>query len=94
MSSEEKAFVFPEIKEAPSRFRNALGKYRVSISKACNNCGLCLELCPYGVYKKGMKRPKAASDHLCLGFPCAQNDFYCVNKCPQKAISLTHKPFL
>ncbi len=43
MSSEEKAFVFPDIKEAPSRFRNALGKYRVSISKACNNCGLCLE---------------------------------------------------
>ena len=92
MSSEEKAFVFPEIKEAPSRFRNALGKYRVSVSKACNNCGLCLELCPYGVYKKGMKRPKAASYHLCLGFPCAQNDFYCVNKCPQKAISLTLNP--
>jgi glutamate synthase domain-containing protein 2/ferredoxin len=92
MSSEEKAFVFPEIKEELSRFRSALGKYRVSISKACNNCGLCLEICPYGVYKKGMKRPKAASDHLCLGFPCAQNDFYCINKCPQKAISLTQNP--
>jgi glutamate synthase domain-containing protein 2/ferredoxin len=92
MSSEEKAFVFPEIKEAPSRFRNALGKYRVSISNACNNCGVCLEVCPYGVYKKGMRRPKAASDHLCLGLSCAQKSFYCVSKCPQKAISLTLNP--
>jgi glutamate synthase domain-containing protein 2/ferredoxin len=92
MSSEEKAFVFPAIKEAPSRFRNALGKYRVSISKACNNCGLCLELCPYGVFKKGMKRPKAASDHLCLGLSCTQKTFYCAGKCPQKAITLTLNP--
>jgi len=92
MSSEEKVFVFPDIKEAPSRFRNALGKYRVSISKACNNCGVCLEVCPYGVYKKGMKRPKAASDHLCLGFSCIQKTFYCVSKCPQKAITLTQNP--
>jgi glutamate synthase domain-containing protein 2/ferredoxin len=92
MSSEDKAFIFPEIKEVPSRFRNALGKYRVSISKACNNCGICLEACPHGVFKKGMKRPKAASDHLCLGFSCVQKSFYCAGKCPQKAISLTLNP--
>jgi glutamate synthase domain-containing protein 2/NAD-dependent dihydropyrimidine dehydrogenase PreA subunit len=92
MSGEKNAFVFPEVKQMPSRFRNALGKYRVSISKACNNCGVCLELCPYSVYKKGMKRPKVASDHFCLGFSCAQNAFYCVNRCPQKAISLTLNP--
>ncbi len=85
-------FVFPEIKEVPSRFRNALGKYRVSIGKECTNCGLCLEACPYGVFKKGVKRPKVASDHFCLGFSCVRNEFYCVNKCPQKAISLTLKP--
>ncbi len=92
MSHDRDAFVFPEMKEAPSRFRNALGKYRVSISKACNNCGLCIELCPYGVYKKGMKRPKALSDHLCLGYACTSNDFCCVNRCPEKAISLTLNP--
>jgi len=92
MSHEINDFVFPEIKEVPSRFRNALGKYRVSIGKECTNCGLCLEACPYGVFKKGVKRPKVASDHFCLGFSCARNEFYCVNKCPQKAISLTLNP--
>ncbi len=92
MSQDRNTFVFPEIKQAPSRFRNALGKYRVAISKACNNCGLCLELCPYGVYKKGTKRPKASSDHLCLGFACVRNEFYCVGRCPEKAISLTLNP--
>lgn len=80
------------VKEAPSRFRNALGKYRVSINRDCNNCGLCIELCPYGVYKKGQKWPRASADHFCIGFPCNKNDFYCVNKCPQKAISLTVNP--
>jgi glutamate synthase domain-containing protein 2/NAD-dependent dihydropyrimidine dehydrogenase PreA subunit len=85
-------FVFPEIKEAPSRFRNALGKYRITISKACNNCGLCVELCPYHVFAKGMKRPRANREHLCLGQPCAQKEFFCVSRCPEKAISLTPNP--
>ena len=92
MTTESNRFVFPERKEIPSRFRNALGKYRVTISKACNNCGLCLELCPYGVYKKGSRKPKPANDHLCLGFPCSKNDFYCVGRCPEKAISIALNP--
>lgn len=92
MSFENERFVFPTVKEVPSRFRNAFGKYRVSINKDCNNCGLCIELCPYSVFTKGQKWPKASSDHFCLGFPCNKNDFYCVNKCPQKAISLTVNP--
>lgn len=92
MANNKETFVFPEIKEVPSRFRNALGKYRISISKACTNCGKCIDLCPYGVFKPGMKRPKASSDHLCIGFDCSKNDFYCINKCPEKAISLRLNP--
>ena len=92
MASESQTYKFPEIKPVPSRFRNALGKYRVHVSKKCNNCGLCLTLCPYGVYKAGVKRPRPALDHLCLGFPCGKNDFYCVNKCPEKAIHLSANP--
>jgi glutamate synthase domain-containing protein 2/ferredoxin len=92
MEKHGQQFVFPEIKEAPSRFRNALGKYRVSITNECNNCGLCLELCPYGVYKKGTKRPKPAFDHLCLGTPCSANTFYCVARCPQNAIRVILNP--
>ncbi len=92
MAKNNDTFVFPEVKEVPSRFRNALGKYRISISKACTNCGKCIDLCPYGVYKPGMKRPKTISDHLCIGFDCGKNDFYCVDKCPEKAISLRSNP--
>jgi glutamate synthase domain-containing protein 2/ferredoxin len=92
MATESQTFSFPEVRETPSRFRNSLGKYRISISKSCTNCGLCLELCPYSVYAKGMKRPKVVGDHLCLGLPCNGNDFYCVSNCPEKAISLMPNP--
>jgi glutamate synthase domain-containing protein 2/ferredoxin len=92
MSFESDKFVFPGIAGAPSRFRNALGKYRISIGKSCNNCGLCIELCPYGVYSKGSKRPKAANDHLCPGFTCSKKAFYCVSRCPENAIALTVNP--
>jgi len=83
---------FPEVKPVPSRFRNALGKYRITIDKACNNCGFCAKLCPYGVYKAGAKRPRVAAEQFCIGFPCSANDFYCVNRCPEKAIQLSLNP--
>ena len=92
MTSEQQNYAFPDIKEVPSRFRNALGRYRIAINKSCNNCGLCIELCPYGVYKKGAKRPKPACDHLCTGFSCSTNELYCVNRCPEKAIAVTVNP--
>jgi glutamate synthase domain-containing protein 2/ferredoxin len=92
MANNKETFIFPEVKEVPSRFRNALGKYRINISKACTNCGKCIEACPYGVFKPGMRRPKTTSDHLCIGFDCSKNDFYCINKCPEKVISLRLNP--
>jgi ferredoxin len=92
MATETNRFVFPEKREIPSRFRNAIGKHRITIGKACNNCGLCIELCPYGVFKKGLKKPKPSCDHLCLGFPCSTNTFYCVERCSEKSISLAVNP--
>ncbi len=92
MATNSNKFIFPEKKPLPSRFRNALGKHRITISKTCTNCGLCIALCPYNVFEKGSKRPKPAQDHLCLGFPCSKNSFYCVQRCPEKAISLTANP--
>ena len=85
-------FQFPEIKKAPSRFRNALGKYRITITSACTNCGLCVELCPYGAYRAGSKRPKPSDEHLCLGPSCSKNNFYCVDRCPEKAIHIRPNP--
>ena len=92
MANDVNTFVFPEVMRTPTRFRHSLSKYRIAINKSCNNCGLCVELCPYGVYSIGLKRPKSSNDHLCLGFPCGSNEFYCVGRCPQKAINININP--
>jgi NAD-dependent dihydropyrimidine dehydrogenase PreA subunit len=70
-------FIFspPVVRPAPTRFRHALSKFRIVIGKECDNCGLCLSLCPNGVYQPGSKRPKAANDYLCLGPGCRKNEF-------------------
>jgi glutamate synthase domain-containing protein 2/ferredoxin len=81
-----------EVKKAPSRFRNALGKYRVTITNACDNCGLCITLCPYGVYTAGARKPRVVAEHFCLGVQCSKNEFYCVDHCPLKAISVQLNP--
>ncbi len=82
----------PEIKPLKSRFRNALSKYRVTVTKACNNCGLCLTLCPYGVYKTGSKKPRVVAEHLCIGPLCREKDFCCAKRCPETAIHLSLNP--
>ncbi len=51
----------------PGRFRNPIGKYRVSISAACDNCGKCVDLCPHEVYRKGARKPRVINEHFCVG---------------------------
>ena len=71
----------------PSRFRNALSKYRVWRSESkCIKCGHCVQICPYGVHTKAgsfLRRPKS---HLCLGLSCQDKPFYCVTQCPAQAL--------
>ncbi|HVN23325.1 MAG TPA: glutamate synthase-related protein [Syntrophorhabdales bacterium] len=88
----KKSATLPKAKPAPSRFRYALGKYLLSIDTSCNNCGLCIEICPYGVYSKGSKKPRTPKEHLCLGPGCEKNSFYCVSRCPVAAISIRRNP--
>ena len=85
-------FTPPEIKRVPSRFRHTLSKVRLVITDSCDNCGLCIQLCPYGVYQPGRKRPRVATEHLCLGPSCRQNDFCCLKRCPQDSIRLNPNP--
>ena len=85
-------FTPPEIKQVPSRFRHTLSKYRLVITAECDNCGLCVQLCPYRVYQPGQKYPRVAHDYLCLGPSCRQNDFYCLKRCPKGAIRLNPNP--
>ena len=92
MSVNGDRFIHPKVKDAPSRFRNALSRYRLKINNDCDNCGICLKVCPYKVYKAGSKKPRIAAEHLCLGPSCEKNDFFCVAACPKKAISLIINP--
>ena len=83
-----------EICPAPDRYRNPLGKYKIGRSADCLDCGLCAEVCRYGVHTKPegyalMLRPK---DNRCIGPACAETENYCVARCPQKALSLGLNP--
>jgi glutamate synthase domain-containing protein 2/NAD-dependent dihydropyrimidine dehydrogenase PreA subunit len=85
-------FTFPEAKRTPGRFRNPIGKYRVTISAACDNCGKCVNTCPYGVYRKGARKPRVINEQFCLGTKCSDESFCCVSICPKKAIEVRLNP--
>lgn len=82
----------PRVQNAPSRFRNPIGKFRIHRSNKCLKCGLCAEICLFGVHKKTgihMLRPQ---DYKCIGPSCEKNPFYCVKNCPAKALSIFLNP--
>ncbi len=83
-----------EVRPAPDRYRNALGKYKIDRSAACISCGRCAELCPQGVHVKpdGYAFVLRPQDHLCIGPECAESGHYCVAQCPQKALTLRRNP--
>ncbi len=76
----------------PSRFRNRVSKYRVFRSGACTACGKCAELCPYGVHVQSGDRMLKPREWLCIGHACGANDFYCIDQCPEGALSLGINP--
>lgn len=71
---------------APSRFRNPIGRYRIRRNSRCISCGLCAELCPHGVHLRhdNYSKPLRPRDDRCIGFACRENDFFCVDRCPQQ----------
>ena len=83
-----------QVRPAPDRYRNALGKYKINRSADCVACGECARLCPQGVHVKpdGYTFTLRPLDHLCIGPDCAKTDHFCVAKCKQKALSLMRNP--
>ncbi len=89
-------FKLPEARPAPSSYRNPIGKYVVRRNSRCVSCGLCAELCPYGVHLRyeNYSQPVRPLDYRCIGPTCAANDFFCVRRCPQQALTVRVNPLL
>jgi glutamate synthase domain-containing protein 2/NAD-dependent dihydropyrimidine dehydrogenase PreA subunit len=83
-----------DVRPAPDRYRNPIGRYKVRRSADCRSCGLCVELCPYGVHQKpaGYALTLRPRDHACIGPDCAETDHYCIERCPNHALSLARNP--
>jgi glutamate synthase domain-containing protein 2/NAD-dependent dihydropyrimidine dehydrogenase PreA subunit len=92
LADRSNGFVFPEVRKAPTRFRNPLSQYRLVVASQCDNCGLCVELCPHGVFVPGARRPRVANPHMCAGPECGFEDYCCIGRCPTRAISLKPNP--
>ena len=96
MRNRKKKNILPETRVTPSRFRNTIGKYTVRRNSRCISCGLCAKLCPYGVHQRydNFNKPLRPVEHKCIGFACRGNDFYCIDRCPEKALTLSLNPIL
>ncbi len=83
-----------KVRKTPDRYRNALGKYKLTRLAQCEACGTCVELCPEGVHVKpaGYAYTLRPKDHLCIGPECAKTDHYCVSHCPKQALTLERNP--
>jgi len=96
MSTRAARIQLPETVQTPSRFRNAIGKYTLRRNSRCVSCGLCTELCPYGVHLRydDYSKPLRPREARCIGFRCQENDFFCVDRCPEQALTLRLNPIL
>ncbi len=79
----------PDVVRTPSRFRNPIGKYRLSRSKECTACGKCVESCLYGVHEMKRGRVLTRNAYRCVGPDCTTP---CTKECPTKALSLRRNP--
>ncbi|MCP4714568.1 MAG: FMN-binding glutamate synthase family protein, partial [Deltaproteobacteria bacterium] len=84
----------PETRDCKTRFRHTIGKYIIRRNSRCISCGLCATLCPYGVHPRydNYSRPLQPQQHKCIGVACKKNDFHCIDRCPEQALTLRLNP--
>jgi len=84
-----------EIQRVPSRFRHAIGKYKVQRGSQCKSCATCVVSCPQGVHFKAGTRMGPPKEYLCIGLEaCQEKGLTCVQKCPEKALSVAPNPLV
>lgn len=83
-----------EVRPAPDRFRNNIGKYRVWRSDNCIKCGACERICPRGVHVRpeGYVDFVRGLDHKCTAELCKAGGVYCVDHCPVNALRVELAP--
>jgi len=88
------AQVARQVRPAPPRYRNEIGKYSVHRSSECRACGRCVEVCQHGVHlrPRGYQPMVRPLDHRCFGPDCAPGGQTCVAACPNQALTLDKNP--
>jgi len=82
----------PEPVPAPSRFRNPIGKYRLSRTSACIGCGKCFDVCPHGAIE--MKNDETGKFKLLayIDYTKCKLCRKCAPVCPTNAIHEVNFP--
>ncbi|MHB1034409.1 MAG: glutamate synthase-related protein [Pirellulales bacterium] len=90
----EYAEVSRQVRPAPPRYRNEIGKYSIRRASTCAACGRCVEVCEQGVHVRpaGYHAIVRPFDYRCTGFGCAETGQSCIDACPQQALSLLENP--
>ena len=93
---QENAFSPPlkdKVAECSSRYRNALGKYKIIRTSKCINCGKCAELCKFNVHIKAGSRMLKPKSHFCIGpDKCRIEGKSCFDNCPENALRIGSEP--
>lgn len=79
----------PEAIRTGSRFKNAIGKYRLNRTGDCIACGKCVEICPHDVHVMRRGKVFVENHHLCVGVDCPEP---CHALCPVQALTLRRNP--
>jgi glutamate synthase domain-containing protein 2/NAD-dependent dihydropyrimidine dehydrogenase PreA subunit len=90
----ERICVSREVRVAPPRYRNPIGKFSVHRDSNCIACGKCVETCPYAVHVRpaGYRLPLRPLDYRCIGPECSKTNHFCVTACPKHSLSVTENP--
>ena len=83
-----------EVRQAPPRYRNEIGKYSIHRASTCISCGKCVEICPHGVHVRpeGYRQVIRPFDYRCKGPDCEKTGRFCIATCPKGALSLDESP--